>query len=160
LGILLQFTTSLFQVRSSSIPIGIFADGDANSFIRSSLSPFLAVVFLVFSRNNEDVLWMKGSLPAGNSKHHVSTSDFISWSTPVDITTSVVLPEWSWIATGPPGSLIASAPTDAGAGRRLIVPADHMWSNESVPGSHTFYSDNYGGSWHLGKETSLPGVRS
>lgn len=49
-------------------------------------------------------------------------------------------PAWTWVATGPPGSLELSP------GGRILVPADHQDPKDGT-GSHTFFSDDGGLTW-------------
>jgi sialidase-1 len=66
-----------------------------------------------------------------------STDDGASWSPPLDITTQVKRPEWTWYATGPGNGIQLR-------GGRLVVPCDHNGS------SHIIYSDDRGATWKIG----------
>lgn len=76
-----------------------------------------------------------------------------SWSKPVDMTTSVKFPEWTWYATGPCHGIQKSKLPHK---NRLIIPANHKKivneaGNVSVKSySHVIYSDDNGASWHIG----------
>lgn len=49
---------------------------------------------------------------------------------------------WSWVATGPPASLLLALP---GGGARIIVPANHIVGGAAF--GHAFLSDDGGASW-------------
>lgn len=71
-----------------------------------------------------------------------SEDDGLSWSKPVDITTDVKPPDWTWYATGPGCGIQLG-------GGRLAIPCDHVTSKMSW-GAHVIYSDDGGRSWQLG----------
>lgn len=66
-----------------------------------------------------------------------STDDGASWSPPVDITSQVKRPEWTWYATGPGNGIQLRS-------GRLVIPCDH---NDH---SHIIYSDDRGATWKIG----------
>ncbi len=73
-----------------------------------------------------------------------SRDDGLSWAPPVEITTAVKRPEWSWYATGPVNGIQLRS-------GRLVVPCDHVVAADlSQRYSHVVYSDDGGSSWHLG----------
>jgi sialidase-1 len=72
-----------------------------------------------------------------------SEDDGASWSTPIDITSSVKAPDWTWYATGPGIGI------QTGSGR-LVIPANHADAKTGVHRSHLFFSDDAGRSWTLG----------
>jgi sialidase-1 len=72
-----------------------------------------------------------------------SDDDGRTWSAPVDITSSVKRPDWTWYATGPGVGI----QTRSG---RLVIPANHAESGTGVHRSHIVYSDDRGSSWTLG----------
>lgn len=79
-----------------------------------------------------------------------SRDDGLTWSPPVEITSSVKKSDWTWYATGPgAGIQLASG--------RLVVPCDHIKAGEKTMYSHVIYSDDGGATWRLGGETG-PGV--
>lgn len=86
-----------------------------------------------------------------------STDDGATWSTPVEITSSVKQPSWNAYATGPGHGLQLHAGPHAG---RIIIAANH-----TVAGDHSaaqseanaFYSDDHGRTWHLGATLDVPG---
>jgi sialidase-1 len=90
-------------------------------------------IWLPFCRNNDRVYVMK------------STDSGATWSEPVEITTAVKLPAWSWYATGPGCGIQMK-------GGRLVIPCDHK--ENRVQHSHVFFSDDHGATWKLGG--SLP----
>jgi sialidase-1 len=72
-----------------------------------------------------------------------SQDDGVSWSTPVEITSSVKARDWTWYATGPGVGI----QTRDG---RLVVPANHAEAQTGIHRSHLFFSDDAGKSWTLG----------
>jgi sialidase-1 len=88
-------------------------------------------ILLPYCRNNLEVFITKSS----DNGH--------TWSKASDISSQVVGSDWSWVATGPPGSV----QLDTG---RIVVPADHR-SASAGAGSHVFFSDDMGASWTLGE---------
>lgn len=71
-----------------------------------------------------------------------SEDDGVTWSAPVEITTSVKRPDWTWYATGPGIGI----QTTSG---RLVIPANHAEAGTGVHRSHLFFSDDGGRSWRL-----------
>ena len=76
----------------------------------------------------------------------------LTWSAPVEITSSVKLDEWTWYATGPCHALETSS-------GRLVVPCNHGISIDGKPAgshSHVIYSDDFGKTWNVlgGVETA------
>ena len=86
-----------------------------------------------------------------------SKDDGETWDEPREITAEVKDPSWTWYATGPCHGIQL-------AGGRIVVPCDHVQgtaaayhdvdSSVAVLGalghSHVIYSDDHGGSWHIG----------
>lgn len=71
-----------------------------------------------------------------------SDDDGITWTPPVEITSSVKDPEWTWYATGPGcGIQLRSG--------RLVIPCDHNLPDKARR-SHVIYSDDHGQTWKLG----------
>ena len=84
-----------------------------------------------------------------------SSDDGITWSTALQITTSVKKENWSWYATGPGRGLQISK------GRykdRMVVPANHITSDTKQNYSHAIYSDDAGNTWKLGGITPQDSV--
>lgn len=76
-----------------------------------------------------------------------SDDNGLTWSEPVEITSQVKLPEWTWYATGPCHAI----QTKTG---RIIIPCNHGVENERQTCSHIIYSDDQGRTWNIGG--SLP----
>ena len=72
-----------------------------------------------------------------------STDDGGTWTAPVEITTSVKRPGWTWYATGPGVGIQTK-------GGRLVIPANHAEAGTGVHRSHIVYSDDDGNHWTLG----------
>jgi sialidase-1 len=72
-----------------------------------------------------------------------SGDDGVTWSAPVEITSSVKRPDWTWYATGPGVGI----QTRTG---RLVIPANHAEAATGVHRSHLFFSDDGGRTWTLG----------
>ena len=76
-----------------------------------------------------------------------SCDDGVTWSEPVDITTGIKKPDWTWYATGPGhGAQLRTG--------RMLVPCDHtvavnMRADDPNHG-HVIYSDDGGKTWLLG----------
>ncbi|WOO41654.1 sialidase family protein [Rubellicoccus peritrichatus] len=75
-----------------------------------------------------------------------SEDDGQTWSSPVEITSSVKQSNWRWYATGPVHGIQLERGDHAG---RLIIPCDHSTDLETF-GSHIIYSDDHGASWSIG----------
>ena len=71
-----------------------------------------------------------------------SDDEGATWSKPIEITSFVKKPEWTWYATGPGVGI----QTRAG---RLVIPGNHA-DAAGVHRSHLFYSDDGGRSWTIG----------
>ncbi len=79
-----------------------------------------------------------------------STDDGLTWAEPVEITSDVKDPNWTWYATGPGcGLQIENGPNKG----RLVVPCDHIEADTKNYYSHIFYSDDHGKTWQLGGST-------
>ncbi|WP_055535153.1 sialidase family protein, partial [Streptomyces graminilatus] len=84
-------------------------------------------------------------------------SDGRGFTPPRDITAQVKLPNWRWYATGPGHAVYVSRGPHTG---RLVIPANHSAAppagssdtgqESRYYGGHAIYSDNGGGTWHLG----------
>jgi sialidase-1 len=100
------------------------------------------VIWMPFTRDNDDVF--------------VTSSDDsgATWSTPVQITHAVKLPDWGWYATGPGVGIQLRSEPHAG---RLVIPCDHRCPEYDC-GSHVIYSDDHGASWKLSENVIQPGA--
>ncbi len=80
-----------------------------------------------------------------------SADDGLTWARPVEITSSVKKPNWTWYATGPGvGIQLRHGPHKS----RLIIPCDHKTRGDAVGyDSHVFFSDDHGKTWKLGGVT-------
>jgi sialidase-1 len=72
-----------------------------------------------------------------------SVDDGATWSTPIEITSSVKQADWTWYATGPGVGI----QTKNG---RLVIPANHAEAGTGIHRSHIFFSDDGGQQWNLG----------
>jgi sialidase-1 len=72
-----------------------------------------------------------------------STDDGATWDKPVEITSAVKKPDWTWYATGPGVGIQLR-------GGRLLVPCDSKSELGKVRESHVIYSDDGGRSWRIG----------
>jgi sialidase-1 len=72
-----------------------------------------------------------------------SEDDGETWSAPIEITSSVKKPDWTWYATGPGVGI------QMGDGR-LVIPANHAEAGTGVHRSHLVFSEDGGRSWQLG----------
>ena len=86
-----------------------------------------------------------------------SDDDGLTWSTPVDMTSTLKDRTWTWYATGPNhATQLISGPNKG----RLIVPANHRDAANKINYSHCFYSDDHGKTWVLGGVTQPAGNES
>ncbi|MBN8456260.1 MAG: exo-alpha-sialidase [Verrucomicrobia bacterium] len=76
-----------------------------------------------------------------------STDDGLTWSTASEITATAKQSAWAWYATGPGAGIALTRGNQAG---RLIVPCDHIRSDNKAFGSHVIYSDDGGSTWQIG----------
>ncbi len=79
-----------------------------------------------------------------------SMDEGISWSKPLEITSSVKREDWTWYATGPGHGIQLREGKHRG---RLLIPCDHIEAATGKYYSHTIYSDDHGKSWRLGGTT-------
>ena len=101
-----------------------------------------------------------------------------SWSTPLNITDSVVKPHWPWVGTGPPASIQLSLPNASSSASpstnksnnknnsnnnnknlllssRILTPCYHTYyahEDGELSYGHVMYSDDGGLSWSLGAD--------
>lgn len=84
-----------------------------------------------------------------------SDDDGLTWAEPIEITSAVKRPDWTWYATGPG----AGIQIERGAHRgRLVIPCDHIEAETKRYYSHIIYSDDHGRTWQLGGCTPQHGV--
>jgi sialidase-1 len=104
-------------------------------------------IILVFTKNkgtiNEGHI-LKGEAPPRTVWVTKSTDDGVSWTTPVEITSSVRKDDWRWYATGPcHGIQLADG--------RLVIACDHSISPDPEAWhAHAIFSDDGGTTWQLG----------
>lgn len=79
-----------------------------------------------------------------------SRDDGLTWSRPVEVTSSTKKSDWTWYATGPGAGIQLKT-------GRLVVPCDHIEALSRQMYSHVIYSDDGGATWRLGGTTG-PGV--
>jgi sialidase-1 len=108
------------------------------------------VIWLPFCKNRADgpeTMICEGKAPRTVWLMH-SADDGVTWSQPVEITSLVKRPEWTWYATGPcHGIQLADG--------RLLVPCDHVvgrdFQRHTDPyHSHVILSDDAGRTWKIG----------
>jgi len=102
------------------------------------------VVWLPFCKDNQEIFVT------------ASRDDGVTWSEPVEITSSAKDPAWSYVGTGPGHGIQL-------AGGRMLVPS---WCDETpgparwrepgyamgaVQSSYALFSDDHGGSWQRGE---------
>lgn len=71
-----------------------------------------------------------------------SIDDGATWSPPVEITSQVKRPGWTWYATGPGNGIQLRS-------GRLVIPCDHN-TGPAARYSHAIYSDDRGATWKIG----------
>jgi sialidase-1 len=130
-------------------PIQVVGDNGANTF--GNPCPVLdrntGALWLLSTHNRgadreKDII--AGMSQAGRTVWVMKTvDDGMTWSAPVEITTSVKKPDWTWYATGP-GVGIQTR------GGRLVIPGNHAEAGSGVHRSHIVFSDDGGGHWSLG----------
>jgi sialidase-1 len=99
-------------------------------------------VFLLLTRNPGQVTEQQ----SGDRQRTVwithTSDDGATWSAPVEITSQVKQPGWTWYATGPGNGIQLRS-------GRLVIPCDHdIGPRERY--SHVIYSDDRGATWKIG----------
>jgi sialidase-1 len=79
-----------------------------------------------------------------------SEDDGMRWATPIEITSDVNRPGWTWYATGPGAGIQIERGRHRG---RLVIPCDHIEAETKHRYSHVIYSDDHGHTWKLGGRT-------
>jgi len=76
-----------------------------------------------------------------------SDDDGATWTRPIEITSAVKRPGWTWYATGPGHGIQLTS-------GRLLVPCDHVVAQTFGPGdphhAHVILSDDGGATWRIG----------
>ena len=103
----------------------------------------------------------EGEIIAGKSKDTRrvfamrSDDNGVTWSKPVEITTTTKQDTWTWYATGPgSGIQIENGPHKG----RLIIPCDHIEAGSKRYFSHVIFSDDHGVTWQMGGRTPIDRV--
>ena len=96
-------------------------------------------IWLPLTRDNDRVLML------------TSSDDGVTWSKPLDITSSVKKENWTWYATGPGNGIQLTQGKHRG---RLVIPCDHRVNDVKERNlstrSHVIYSDDHGRTWQIG----------
>ena len=79
-----------------------------------------------------------------------STDNGQTWSSPLEITKSVKLANWTWYATGPCHGIQLTKGKNSG---RLLIPCDHIEAVSKKYFSHVIFSDDHGKTWQTGGTT-------
>jgi sialidase-1 len=90
-----------------------------------------------------------------------SDDDGLTWSEPVNMSTTCKNPSWGWYATGPGFGIQIKKGKYKG---RLVIPANHSYDDPNGTvrkgpysyGSHVLISDDHGKSWQM-SESITPG---
>jgi sialidase-1 len=72
-----------------------------------------------------------------------SKDDGATWTEPLEITSQVKHPDWTWYATGPGNGIQLRS-------GRLLIACDHNRKEGDVRFSHVIYSDDRGETWKIG----------
>ena len=122
------------------------------------------ILFMTWNLGNdhEDKIIRKKSTDTRRSYMCYSDDDGLTWSLPLDMSSSCKNPEWGWYATGPGVGIQMRSDRYR---NRLIIPANNSYnvqnSREAVKGeygygSYVLYSDDGGLSWIM-SENITPG---
>ena len=117
------------------------------------------VLWLLMTHNRgddreEDIIKQRGR---GTRTVWLSSSrdNGATWSPPIEITSQVKAPHWTWYATGPGAGVQIEQGPHAG---RLVIPCDHNEAGSNRRYSHAIYSDDHGATWSHGMPTPRDGV--
>ena len=76
-----------------------------------------------------------------------STDEGVTWTPPIEITSSTKAPDWTWYATGPGNGIQLRDQIRNG---RMVVACDHIVLGSKAMHSHVILSDDGGRTWTLG----------
>ena len=99
-------------------------------------------IFLLMTRNPGSVTERQTGTTDRTVWITRSTDDGAVWSAPLEITSQVKLPDWTWYATGPGNGIQLRS-------GRLVIPCDHN-TRDGRRYSHVIYSDDRGATWRIG----------
>jgi len=86
-----------------------------------------------------------------------STDDGQTWSTPRNLSTTTMKPDWDWVATGPGIGIQLTRGAHKG---RLVIPTDHkrtLAGKQLEWNSHMMFSDDGGATWQISAPISAGG---
>lgn len=118
-------------------------------------------VHLLMTWNHGDDKW--GTLVNGTGKdtrrayYTYSDDEGLTWTDPVEITSSIKKPSWDWYGTGPTHGIRIKN----GAYKNRLVAPNYFTIRENgkvVDYSHVAYSDDYGKTWQAGEPTPVGSV--
>ncbi len=76
-----------------------------------------------------------------------STDEGVTWTSPIEITSTTKAPDWTWYATGPGNGIQLRD-------GRMVVACDHIVAGSKAMHSHVIISDDGGRTWTLGGSAS------
>ena len=108
-------------------------------------------IVLLMTRNPGKVTERQIVEGTGNGTRTVwlsrSTDEGVTWTPPVEITSTTKAPDWTWYATGPGNGIQLRD-------GRLVVACDHIVAGSKAMHSHVIISDDGGRTWTLGGSAS------
>ena len=108
-------------------------------------------IVLLMTRNPGKVTERQIVEGSGNGTRTVwlsrSTDEGVTWTPPVEITSTTKAPDWTWYATGPGNGIQLRD-------GRLVVACDHIVAGSKAMHSHVIISDDGGRTWTLGGSAS------